>query len=136
MTEYKSKTVTVNRSAEDIFRALTDLERFKAMIPSTYADQVKIEGNKIISSYAGFNLIVALTSSAPYTEVVYSGVETPFPFSVTFNIEEIVPAFSSEFSIKVDAELNFMMKTLLGSKIKEYLDKAVTAFSEGGIPTV
>jgi hypothetical protein len=37
----------------------------------------------------------------------------------------------------VDAELNFMMKTLLGSKIKDALDKVVdslVAVSEGRMP--
>lgn len=135
MAEYKSKTVVVRRSQEEIFMALTDLERFKSMIPSSYADQVRIDGNKITSSYAGFNLVVALQSSQPYSQVVYAGVEAPFPFSVTFNIEHR-DDFTADFNICVNAELNFMMKTLLGSKISEYLDKTVSAISQGGFPAI
>lgn len=136
MAEYKSRTVVLKRSAEDIYRALTDLERFKSMIPSTYADQVRIEGNSIKADYAGFNLVVALTSSEPFSRVVYSGVDSPFPFSVEFIMEPLDDSQSCNFTIAVDAELNFMMKALLGSKIKEYLDKTVTALSQGGFPTV
>ena len=45
--------------------------------------------------------------------------------------------YKTDFQIVVNAELNFMMKTLLGSKIKDALDKVVdslVAVSEGRMP--
>ena len=45
--------------------------------------------------------------------------------------------YKTDFGIVLDADLNFMMKALLGSKIKDALDKAVdamVAMSEGRMP--
>ena len=45
--------------------------------------------------------------------------------------------YKTDFHICLDADLNFMMKTLLGSKIQKALDKVVDSLvdlSEGRMP--
>ena len=45
--------------------------------------------------------------------------------------------YKTDFQIMLDADLNFMMKALLGSKLKDALDKVVdslVAVSEGRVP--
>jgi hypothetical protein len=45
--------------------------------------------------------------------------------------------YKTDFQIILDADLNFMMKTLLGGKLKDALDKVVdglVAVSEGRMP--
>ena len=45
--------------------------------------------------------------------------------------------YKTEFQIIMNADLNFMMKTILGSKLKDALDKvvdALVAVSEGRMP--
>ena len=45
--------------------------------------------------------------------------------------------YKTDFQIVLDADLNFMMKTLLGSKLQDALDKVVdglVAVSEGRMP--
>ena len=45
--------------------------------------------------------------------------------------------YKTEFQIIMNADLNFMMKTILGSKLKDALDKvvdALVAVSEGRLP--
>ena len=45
--------------------------------------------------------------------------------------------YKTEFQIILEAELNFMMKTILGGKLKDGLDKmvdALVAMSEGRVP--
>ena len=45
--------------------------------------------------------------------------------------------YKTDFQIVLDADLNFMMKTLLGGKLKDALDKVVdslVAVSEGRMP--
>ena len=45
--------------------------------------------------------------------------------------------YKTDYHISLDADLNFMMKTLLGSKLKDGLDKVVdglVAMSEGRMP--
>ena len=48
-----------------------------------------------------------------------------------------VDPYKTDFQITLDADLNFMMKTLLGGKLKDALDKVVdglVAVSEGRMP--
>ena len=61
----------------------------------------------------------------------------PFHFFLTLHFDAASDPYKTDFQIVVDAELNFMMKTLLGGKIKDALDKVVdslVAMSEGRMP--
>ena len=53
------------------------------------------------------------------------------------HFDSLADQYKTEFSIEVEAELNFMMKAVLGSKIKSALDQvvdAMVAISEGRLP--
>ena len=61
----------------------------------------------------------------------------PFKFHLTLHFDPASDPYKTDFQIVVDADLNFMMKTILGGKIKEALDRmvdALVAISEGRIP--
>ena len=60
----------------------------------------------------------------------------PFHFGVSLHFDE-APEGRTDFWIEASADLNFMMKAMLGGKIKEGLDKIVdglVAVSEGRAP--
>ena len=76
---------------------------------------------------------VKIAEKVPFSKVVFEDVEAPFHFHITLNLEPGEAPMETLFNINVDADLNFMMKTLLGGKIQEFLDKTVTAVSTGEI---
>ena len=72
----------------------------------------------------------------PYELVEVTDDNAPFHFVARLHFDYAGP-FSTDFRIELDANLNLMMKAMLGGKIKEGLDKAVdalVAMSEGRMP--
>ena len=79
-----------------------------------------------------------MVERVPYSRVVFQDDGAPFTFEVAmfFNPAPENP-YKTEFQIILEAELNFMMKTILGGKLKDALDKvvdALVAMSEGRMP--
>ena len=61
----------------------------------------------------------------------------PFKFRIILHFDAASDPYKTDFQIEVEAELNFMMKTFLGGKTKDALDKVVdslVAMSEGRMP--
>ena len=85
----------------------------------------------------GFNIGVRVKERVPYSRIEFQDDGAPFKFFLTLHFDPASDPYKTDFQIVVDAELNFMMKTLLGGKIKDALDKVVdslVAMSEGRMP--
>lgn len=133
MAEYKSKTVIVRTAPMALFDRIVDLKGVTAVIPEEQKKDVVVDGDTISITYAGFTIAVKIAEKVPFSKVVFEDVEAPFHFRITLNLEPGEAPMETLFNINVDADLNFMMKTLLGGKIQEFLDKTVTAVSTGEI---
>lgn len=131
MAEYKSRTVTVNMPQVELFGRLTDLNGILAAVPEDKRKEIKLDGDTVSASYAGFCLAVRISEKVPFSKIVISDVEAPFHFSVTFNLDAAAIITQTKLTVSVEAELNFMMKMMLGSKIQEFLDKAADAIESG-----
>jgi hypothetical protein len=85
----------------------------------------------------GFSIGVKVNDRVPYSRIVYEDDGAPFKFTLTLHFDPSSDPYKTDFQIVLDADLNFMMKTLLGSKLQEGLDKIVdglVAMSEGRVP--
>ena len=73
----------------------------------------------------------------PYSKIEFADDGAPFSFRMSVHFDASSDPYRTDVHIVLDADLNFMMKTLLGSKLKEALDKVVdglAAMSEGRMP--
>lgn len=131
MVEYKSKTVIVNSTAKTIFDKAVDMSGLLAAIPEDKRQNVTVDGDMIGIDYAGFSIKIKISEKVPFSKVVYADAEAPFHFNVTIDMQPAQIITQTLLTVTVDADLNLMMKMMLGNKIKEYLDMAVTAVSTG-----
>lgn len=131
MVEYKSKTVIVNSTAKTIFDKAVDMSGLLAAIPEDKRQNVTVDGDMIGIDYAGFSIKIKISEKIPFSKVVYADAEAPFHFNVTIDMQPAQIITQTLMTVTVDADLNLMMKMMLGNKIKEYLDMAVTAVSTG-----
>lgn len=131
MVEYKSKTVIVNNTAKDIFEKAIDIVGLLANIPEDKRQNIEVDGEVVSINYAGFGIKVRIADKVPYSKVVYGDLEAPFHFCITVELEPTEIISQTALTVTVEADLNLMMKMMLGNKIKEYLDMAVTAVSTG-----
>ena len=132
---YESKHGMVSIPAEQLYMSFTDLRTLAQAVPPAYRDGVTADFDHLQATVQGFTIGVKVAERLPYSIIRLEDDGAPFHFSVTAHFDS-VPG-GTDFSIEVDADLNFMMKAMLGGRIKDALDKAVdglVAVSQGKRP--
>jgi len=138
MEQYKSKTGIVSKAPYELYMSFVDMRNFVQMLPEDKRNMVEADYDSITVNVQGFNIGAKVTQRQPYSfiELVDWG-NSPVPFKICLNFESVGAPDKTQFSIEVSAELNFMMKMMIGKKIQEGLDKIVdglVAVSEGKMP--
>lgn len=136
MTEYKSKHGLVSRNCTELYMAFADMRNFVQMLPEERRDGISAEYDRIEANVQGFPIAVKVSERNPYSFIELTDDGAPFHFVLKLNFAETAPG-KTDFSVEVSADLNFMMKMMLGSKIQEMLDKIVDGLvdvSEGRMP--
>jgi hypothetical protein len=135
--EIKSKRAVVSKAPYELYMLFVDMRNFVQMLPEDKKAGVEADFDSIHASVQGFNIGVKVNDRVPYSKIVYEDDGAPFKFTMALHFDPASDPYKTDFQIVLDADLNFMMKTLLGSKLQDGLDKvvdALVAMSEGRIP--
>ena len=135
--EIKSKRGVVSKAPYDLYMTFVDMRNFVQVLPEDKKAGVTADFDTIHADVQGFNVGVKVTSRTPYSRIEYADDGAPFHFNLTLHFDPAQDPYKTDFRIVLDAELNFMMKTILGSKLQQGLDKIVDALvdmSEGRMP--
>lgn len=136
-TEYISKHGTVSKSPFELYMLFVDMRNFVQMLPEDKKESVTADFDTLSVTVQGFKIGVIVTARNPYSRIDYEDNGAPFKFHISLHFDAATEAFKTDFHIHVSADLNLMMKMMLGSKIKSALDKLVDALvdlSEGRMP--
>jgi hypothetical protein len=136
-TEYKSKHGTVSRAACELYMNFVDCSRFLEMIPEDKRAGVTADYDSIKATIQGFSIGVRIVRREPYKLIMLEDDGAPFHFGIDLHFDDAGEPSKTDFYINVTADLNLMMKMMLGSKIQEGLNKIVdgiVAASEGRMP--
>ena len=135
---YTSKHGQVAKRPEELYMAFTDMRNFAQMVPQ---DKVKAEitadFDNLTATVQGFRIGVRVDDRQPYRLIRISSSESPVEFVGVLHFEPSPLPGRTDFWIDLDANLNFMMKTMLGSKLQQVIDKMVDSLvdaSEGRMP--
>lgn len=138
MAEYKSKRAVVSKAPYELYMAFVDMRNFVQFVPEDKREDVIADFDSIHATVQGFNVGVKVVQRTPYSKIEFADDGAPFQFLLTMHFDAASgDPYKTDFQIVLDAELNFMMKTLLGGKLKDALDKVVdglVAVSEGRMP--
>ena len=135
--EIKSKKGVVSKAPYELYMAFADMRNFVQFLPEDKKQDVTAEYDSLHAVVQGFNIGVRVTERVPYSRIEFEDDGAPFQFHLTMHFDAAADPYKTDFQIVLEAELNFMMKTLLGGKLKEALDKVVDALvdmSEGRMP--
>ena len=126
MSEFESKHGVVSRQPYELYMAFVDLRNFQAMLPEDKKAMVTADYDTLTATVQGFNIGVKVHERVPYSRIELVDYGAPFAFHVILYFDPI-PSESgkTDFHIKVEADLNLMMKMMIGGKVKEGLDKIV-----------
>lgn len=135
--EIKSKRAVVSKAPYELYMTFVDMRNFVQFLPEDKKEGVTADYDTVHAQVQGFSIGVKVVERVPYSRIEYADDGAPFQFRLKLHFDPASDPYKTDFQIVVDAELNFMMKALLGGKIKEALDKivdALVAMSEGRIP--
>lgn len=138
MAEFKSKRAIVSKAPYELYMAFVDMRNFVQFIPEDKRGDVTADFDTIHATVQGFPIGVKVVQRTPYSKIEFADDGAPFQFRLTMYFDAASnDPYKTDFQIVLDADLNFMMKTLLGGKLKDALDKVVdglVAVSEGRMP--
>ena len=135
--QYNSKHGIVSRHPAEMFMAFADMRSFVQMLPEDKKQGVTADYDTISATVQGFTLGVKVTRREPYQYIELQDNGAPFHFMVSLHFDEAAESGKTDFHIDLLADLNMMMKMMIGGKIQEALDKVVdglVAVSEGRRP--
>ena len=135
---YTSKHGQVARRPEELYMTFTDLRNFAQMVPQgrVQAD-IQADFDTLSVTVQGFKIGVRVDDREPYRLIRLGSSESPVEFVGVLHFEPSPIPGRTDFWIDLDANLNFMMKTMLGGRLQDALDKMVDGLvdaSEGRIP--
>ncbi len=135
--QIKSKRAIVSKAPYELYMVFTDMSNFVRFLPEERKADVTADYDSLHATVQGFNIGVRISSRTPYSRIDFADDGAPFKFTLSMHFEPASDPYKTDYQICLDADLNFMMKTLLGSKLQDALDKvvdAIAAMSEGRVP--
>ena len=137
MVSYSSKRAVVSKAPYELYMAFVDMRNFMQFLPEDKKEDVTADYDSIKATVQGFTIGVKVTDRVPYSKIEFADDGAPFQFKLTMHFNPASDPYKTDFQINLDADLNFMMKMLIGSKIQGALDKIVDSLadlSEGRVP--
>lgn len=137
MVSYSSKRAVVSKAPYELYMAFVDMRNFMQFLPEDKKEDVTADYDSIKATVQGFTIGVKVTDRVPYSKIEFADDGAPFQFKLTMHFDPASDPYKTDFQINLDADLNFMMKMLIGSKIQGALDKVVDSLvdlSEGRVP--
>ncbi|MCX4359325.1 MAG: SRPBCC family protein [Rikenellaceae bacterium] len=121
MAEYKSKQVRINKPDEAIYAVLSDFGNFTPIV----ADKVE-EWNATEETCSfkakGFTVKLRMVEREPHKLIKITGDDIPFEFFFWIQLKSVAPD-DTRMLLTLRAELNMMMKMMIGGKLQKGLDE-------------
>ena len=122
LEKYVSKQVRINRPDYLIYNLLSDFNNFTPMLEGK-VDNWRVNGDTCSFTAKGIGLTVRMVEKTPYTSVKLSGDEgSPFEFSFWIQLVR-VDEFDTRMRLTLHANLNMMMKMMVGKKLESAMDQ-------------
>ncbi|MEW7292528.1 SRPBCC family protein [Aquimarina sp. 2304DJ70-9] len=118
----ESPTVTVNKSAEEVFEFLTKVENFEQLMPESKQKFEKISDSRFLFQLKGMpELVLDQKESTPSSQVVLGAASDKLPFTLK---ADIVDAGDGKSSAKLtfDGEFNAMMAMMIKNPIQNFIN--------------
>lgn len=131
MTVIESKHGTVSRQPYELYMSFVDMRNFLAMLPADKKEGVEADFDSITATVQGFNIGVKVHDRVPYSRVELVDYGAPFAFHIELHFDPSQEdPYKTDFWIKLEADLNLMMKMMLGGKLKDGLNKLVDGLAD------
>ncbi|MCK9305856.1 MAG: hypothetical protein PHP30_06905 [Bacteroidales bacterium] len=121
----KGRRVRTGKSDIQIYGIFSDLNNFTTGLPDDITSKAEISStqNTLNVKVQGFDLGLSVKERVPYS-LISMGEQNGSLFPFCFNIRiDSCGESCSEFEFEMEAELPGLFKSLIGSKLQEFIDK-------------
>lgn len=120
MATFTSPEVIVNRSAEDFFNKIGDLNHLKEIMPSSI-ENFESDTNSCSFKMKGMpTLHLVIAEKIPFSKISLAAKDSQVPFSLDCIITE--KGEQCQARLEINAELNMMMKMMVEKPLTQFLD--------------
>jgi hypothetical protein len=121
--EICGKTVVIDRPSYSIYTVFSDLRNLEAAIPEDKKDMFTADADTISAKVQGFEIGMKVNKRTPFSRIDFEqDGQAPFPFLFSL-IMDPMDDNRTYFHIELRAELNTMMKMVIGGKLQNLVDK-------------
>lgn len=122
--KYTSKHGVVGRSQAELFMVFTDMRNFATMAPKDQNITLEADYDTLTATMQGISIKTRVVRREPYSLIAVEDDGAPFHFGLTVHFDD-AGSGRTDFWLEAEAELNGIMKLMVGGKIREALDKVV-----------
>lgn len=128
MTQYKSKSITVNRAAQDIVEKFADLSAFGSALDSMPAeDRAKVgdvtfdKDSITIDTKQVGKIVFKIVNRTP-ERVAMTAVGSPVPLELSVNLKPVGET-ATEIVTAIDVEIPAMLRPMVGGAMQKAVDQ-------------
>lgn len=128
MEKYESKQQQIRRSAEQIYSALASFNNFSPMVEGR-VDEWSADDDVCSFKVKGMPVRLRMVEREPHKTIKIQGDDgTPIDFTFWLQLKEVAP-YDTRMRIVVHAELNMMMRMMIGKKLQGAVDQMAEAIA-------
>jgi len=121
----ESPKVSVSKSADYIFEALSEVKNFEKLMPDTITKFEVLEAGTFIFGLKGMpEIILKLKEKKAPNKIIFGAASDKLPFTLIANIEGISEN-SSEVKLNFEGEFNAMMAMMIKGPITKFIETLV-----------
>ena len=128
MVTFNSPEIIVNRSAEDFFIKIGDLNNLKEIMPSSIKNFESTETTCSFKIKGMPTLNLELGERNPFSKISLTAKDSQVPFSLDCFITE--KGDQCQVILEINAELNMMMKMMVEKPLTQFLDVLASKMGE------
>ncbi len=128
MEKYESKQQQIRRTAEQIYSALSSFNNFTPMIQGR-VEEWNADDDVCSFKVKGMPVRLRMVEREPNKTIKIQGDDgTPIDFTFWLQLKEVAP-YDTRMRIVVHAELNMMMRMMIGKKLQGAVDQMAEAIA-------
>jgi carbon monoxide dehydrogenase subunit G len=122
MQEYTSKTVKIQRQAEDVYNFFSDFGKFAQLIPRDKIDDFQATADECSFTVKGIAMGLQILNREPFSMIKYMGTgKVPFEFLFWVQLKQIAP-YDTRMRLVLHAKMNMIIKMMMKDKLQTALD--------------
>ena len=128
MEKYESKQQQIRRSAEQIYSALSSFSNFTPMLADK-VEEWQASDDECSFKVKGMKMALRIVDREPNKTIKIQGADSnPMDFTFWLQLKEVAP-YDTRMRIVVHAELNMMMRMMIGKKLQGAVDQMAEAIA-------